>query len=1134
AGRFRCHWSQHRARKKPGGELQAPKHEMAHAESGRIVDAKLRGVAEQIEAATGLDFDRFTRSMLLAQGGFAAFLQAAPDERAPILEQITGTEIYSRISVRVHERRSDERKKLETLQAELSGLQLLSADDERQLRTELEQKLLAEAGLQRQCANARQALAWLDGITVLEQDLAALDVQQHELAARHAALQPELDKLELANRALELAGDYAALSAMRREQDGDQRQREACRAALPEQTAVVAQAAEQEKLAGEALQRALQEQKAALPVLRKVRELDVALREKQTPLKAAQANIAELDQALAAMCSRNDEDRGTLTEKKAAYEALQQLLDAGRADEALLEQLAGIRGRFEALQTLQAALDAKTQALAAAQSRHAEAVQVCAAQTALWQSRNSEFEAAEQASRQQQHAFNALLAGRELADWRRQLNRLSEQQTLLEKAGESLQVLADAKRLQDELAARRQTLGTTESALAQQLQSQSAGQAALERETQLLETQLTLLKKIHSFEEARHQLKDGEPCPLCGAEQHPFAAGNIPVPDDTAAALQQARAGLKQANTALSALQVEHAKTVKDLEQSALRQRECGERIAAEDARLQHCLERLGIDAAGDLPQVLGDAQRQNAAELAETAQLLHSAEQQEQQLAASRSAQETARDAALQAERAMRSAAHDQDSAQQAVQRLQQETAESTAQFGAAQREALCQVSAYGIQQAELAAPERVLQALTARRDQRLAHKEQYAELEKLITALDLQIRHRSEQIDSAVTDLHKRRAELSALLSAHDDLSRERCELFGERRPDAEEAILAAAADAAEREVQSARQALNAAVQALGKLESRLEAIEKSLVQRGASLQDAETGFRSRLQAAGFGDEAAYGAACLPEDERKRLQLQAQQLAKQQTELAARRCDQAARLQTEREKQLSAQPREQLAETLQGLTDALQTQQQDVGGIRRKLQDNDELRQNRRQRAAALDAQQCECARWDRLHELIGSADGKKYRNFAQGLTFEMMIAYANQQLQKMSDRYLLLRDEVQPLELSVIDNYHASEIRSTKNLSGGESFIVSLALALGLSQMASQNVRVDSLFLDEGFGTLDEDALDTALETLAGLQRDGKLIGVISHVAALKERIGTQIDVTPESGGKSGISGPGCRRI
>jgi exonuclease SbcC len=190
--------------------------------------------------------------------------------------------------------------------------------------------------------------------------------------------------------------------------------------------------------------------------------------------------------------------------------------------------------------------------------------------------------------------------------------------------------------------------------------------------------------------------------------------------------------------------------------------------------------------------------------------------------------------------------------------------------------------------------------------------------------------------------------------------------------------------------------------------------------------------------------------------------------------------------------------------------------------------------MRERQQERINDIDARKKECARWDDLHLLIGSADGKKFRNFAQGLTFERMTAHANRRLQKMTDRYLLIRDASQPLELNVIDNYQAGEIRSTKNLSGGESFIVSLALALGLSQMASRNVRVDSLFLDEGFGTLDEDSLETALETLAGLRQDGKLIGVISHVPALKERIGTQIQVTPGTGGRSSLTGPGCRRI
>jgi len=200
-------------------------------------------------------------------------------------------------------------------------------------------------------------------------------------------------------------------------------------------------------------------------------------------------------------------------------------------------------------------------------------------------------------------------------------------------------------------------------------------------------------------------------------------------------------------------------------------------------------------------------------------------------------------------------------------------------------------------------------------------------------------------------------------------------------------------------------------------------------------------------------------------------------------------------------------------------------------IAGLKHKLSKNADAKERIEDKQATIEAQKKECSKWDNLHDLIGSADGKKFRNFAQGLTFEMMVGHANQQLQKMSDRYLLIRDDTQPLELNVIDNYQAGEIRSTKNLSGGESFLVSLTLALGLSQMASKNVRVDSLFLDEGFGTLDEEALDSALETLAGLQQDGKLIGVISHVQALKDRISTQIQVESLTGGRSILKGPGC---
>ena len=182
----------------------------------------------------------------------------------------------------------------------------------------------------------------------------------------------------------------------------------------------------------------------------------------------------------------------------------------------------------------------------------------------------------------------------------------------------------------------------------------------------------------------------------------------------------------------------------------------------------------------------------------------------------------------------------------------------------------------------------------------------------------------------------------------------------------------------------------------------------------------------------------------------------------------------------------------------------------QQEIGAIKQRLEEDEQTRRGQLELQKRIELQTRELSRWDNLHQLIGSADGKRYRNFAQRLTFQTMIAYANQQLAKMTDRYLLTIDDSESLGLNVIDNYQAGEIRSTKNLSGGECFIVSLALALGLSSMASHNVQIDSFFLDEGFGSLDEYALDTALETLASLHQDGKLIGVISMCRLLRSAL------------------------
>jgi len=155
-----------------------------------------------------------------------------------------------------------------------------------------------------------------------------------------------------------------------------------------------------------------------------------------------------------------------------------------------------------------------------------------------------------------------------------------------------------------------------------------------------------------------------------------------------------------------------------------------------------------------------------------------------------------------------------------------------------------------------------------------------------------------------------------------------------------------------------------------------------------------------------------------------------------------------------------------------------------------------------------------------------LIGSADGKKFSKFAQGLTLAWLTELANRHLHKLSDRYQIVKTPEKDLELQITDAYQADVVRPMTTLSGGESFLVSLSLALGLSDLAGRKTQINSLFIDEGFGTLDAETLDIAISALENLQSGGKMIGIISHVEALKERIGTQIEVSKQPRGYSKI--------
>jgi exonuclease SbcC len=307
----------------------------------------------------------------------------------------------------------------------------------------------------------------------------------------------------------------------------------------------------------------------------------------------------------------------------------------------------------------------------------------------------------------------------------------------------------------------------------------------------------------------------------------------------------------------------------------------------------------------------------------------------------------------------------------------------------------------------------------------------------------------------------------------------------------------------------------------QAIAALNGRHAQAQAALAQQVITLAATEESWQTALHVSPFADASVFAAALLTEPERQRLTV-----LKESLHAAQQRA--SALLQAARDKhaQLETQALTLLApEDITAQLDALAAQRshlsEQIGAQRALLTSDTQHRTNQQALFDQISAQTLDADLWQRLDGLIGSAKGDKFRKFAQGLTLDHLLQLANRHLARLHGRYLLRRKITGELELDIVDAWQGDATRDTRTLSGGEGFLVSLALALALSDLVSNKTSIDSLFLDEGFGSLDGDTLEIALTALDSLNASGKMIGIISHVEALKERIPAQIRVVKGGG-------------
>lgn len=1007
-GTYRCTWAQERARRKPDGALQNPHHEIADARTGTILTTRKREVPRLVEEVTGMDYERFTRSVMLAQGDFAAFLNATPDERSPLLEQITGTEIYSEISVRVHERRRDEQATLKELMAKSEGISLLSDEMTAALRNEEATLLVDGEALQEKIRRCREGLDWHHEGARIAKTLADTDREEADWTEQCAAAAESLSRLKRGEIAAACEGEFRQVTTLRSAREKERTTLAEREALLPGATEAARQAETALSNHENSLRDVREQADKAAPLLREVRRLDdqlqsggARLRDMCTEEKRA---VEEWEQVCADL-HRWSEGTGHTPEKK---EAVTWIL-----------QEHGIAEKYPSFGTeagiLADRLTAAVPGRGNDRSLPPEAENVC---TIL----EKEMDALH-------HSFAHL-------EWYRDITVLRDKITACQERRTELMVLRD--HLSDGVDDTQKLAGLTTrlertineyNELEQALATCTHDRERQERLTEQMGMAASLAARVRDLETERAHLIPGEPCPLCGSPTHPYADETTPLP-------RAAEEELKK-------------------EQDTLRE------IRKEEIRLRESISRCTGEAEGI------------------------------------REAQDDVRTRITHRKKTWVATCRKCG--------LNPDAAEPASVIGAA-----LETTNETIKRHLLA--ETAIHVL----------KEEFRKTETLIGHCRQAVR-RFGDVERCAQNTEKMQAELTEIRIKRD-------ELLPDISPEEAEARFSRMIEAEKKALVGIEANYRNRMQETAKLEGEIGSLQESLKNGEEKQTKAEYHFEEVLSSAGFLGEEDFTSALLSPEERAALKGESERLDRWHAGIVAQRAAAQKEAEVQRNRPGTEKDEPTLTTELQALATAEQETNTRRGEIRQQLRRDAEERERYAEQQTRIAAQETETRRWDELHSLIGSADGKKFRNFAQGLTFAVMIASANRQLQTMSGRYLLKQHPERPLELEVMDNEQGGAIRSTKNLSGGESFLVSLAMALGLASMASGKIRVDSLFLDEGFGTLDEDALEMALSTLASLRDQGKTIGVISHVPALRERIGTVITVKKESGGRSTVKGPG----
>jgi exonuclease SbcC len=1131
---YRATWSVRRARNKAEGSMQADLITLKNSTSNVDIPGKKQETLNEIARLVGLNFDQFTRSVLLAQGDFTAFMKASKDEKSSLLEKLTGTHIYSEISKKIYEKYKFEEQQLRDLNFRKEGIATLN---EEELKALLEEQGVLEIQIknfEKEIENLTTEISWHDQLAQLQENhfkannvlqlSTEVKINAHErrqkllvteqaqqtrswVDTQRRALQQHADKTTILTT---LQGTITALQEQKEKLQiqllASENDLVAKNKALNDALPLLAQARKLDTLLAERKEQADNAQKTAESALENVNQQQKVLTEKQIELTNLFYEIKIITD-----WKTENADRGPIADNRniiiSKLQDAQKLLEIVQSSTEELDVLKHQIGTSET--------DEKTNYTKLDQSKKEwESLK----KTYDLQSKELLLIPIETLNLDKVEAdYNVENTIKAQSNWQLFYNAIIDIETLSQ------------KQRKDQL-----DYKTKEKILAELAQKLAVELAQKDTAAQLLKH--ARLASAENVETLRETLIDKEPCPVCGSKSHPYAMHN-PQLENVLAKLEEIYDEKEHLYLASYREHIALEQVFKTLEETIQGQSEA---LKINEAALENKKQTWEeFDGAKENPSITNDKRAEWIEEKLQTLKIKQAA--LFAQIQAHASQKQRIEASKIKIDLLKETIDHLANLVKDMKNTLALYTEQQSGKIKESSKATLDLIeiknnlSPYFTNSDWIAnwkaAPTSFVQSIDSFATIWHEKAENFTQYTIQKGAFEATLKELEKQGKSLLVEFTNKTAVHVTQYQNYLDLKQQRETLFGGKSAEAVESQTKLAVTESQKQLDQ----LKEIQQELSTENTKANTQKDELVLTLALLMKEVQSALQKIEVWLSNYNKKYNQTITTivlnellildnnwiEVERTELKNIDDEVTKATSILAERK----QLLDIHQQKSFSERPLEKLTVLLTVAKSDSELQKHKKGEIGFQLE-QDKANKNKISSLLKNIATQVGIAEnWSKLSEIIGSADGKKFRQIAQEYTLDVLLGYANIHLQVLTSRYKIERIPA-TLGLQVVDQDMGDEVRTVYSLSGGESFLVSLALALGLASLSSSRMKVESLFIDEGFGSLDPATLNIAMDALERLHNQGRKVGVISHVQEMTERIPVQIKVSKQQSGKSKV--------